>query len=64
VIARYDHNRSRELDPQLHTHLVAGNLSYDGVEAKWKAFAALRDSREYLTEVNRNAAAQLAMGLG
>jgi len=32
VIARYDHDSSRELDPQLHTHLVAGNLTYDGAE--------------------------------
>ena len=24
VIARYEHDTSRELDPQLHTHLVAG----------------------------------------
>ena len=40
VIARYDHDSSRELDPQLHTHLVAGNLTYDGVEGKWKALNA------------------------
>jgi conjugative relaxase-like TrwC/TraI family protein len=40
VIARYDHDTSRELDPQIHTHLVAGNLTYDGVEGKWKALQA------------------------
>ena len=32
VIARYDHDTSRELDPQIHSHLVAANLTYDGVE--------------------------------
>ena len=40
VIARYEHDSSRELDPQLHTHLVAGNLTYDGAERKWKALQA------------------------
>ena len=60
VIARYDHDTSRELDPQLHTHLVAGNLTYDGVEGKWKALAPyeIYQQREYLTEVYRNALAR------
>ena len=66
VIARYDHDTSRELDPQLHTHLVAGNLTYDGVEGKWKALQAseIYAEREYLTEVYRNAAAAVVSGLG
>src|ERR1700730_8545367 len=29
VLAVYHHDTSRELDPQLHTHAVAGNLTYD-----------------------------------
>ena len=31
AIAVYHHDASRELDPQLHTHAVAANLTYDGV---------------------------------
>jgi conjugative relaxase-like TrwC/TraI family protein len=66
VIARYDHDTSRELDPQLHTHLVAGNLTYDGTEEKWKALQAseIYAQRAYLTEVYRNAAARVVMSLG
>ena len=66
VIAVYDHDSSRELDPQLHTHLVAGNLTYDGVEGKWKALNTytVYQQREYLTEVYRNALAQEVTSLG
>jgi len=66
VIARYDHDSSRELDPQLHTHLVAGNLTYDGAEGKWKALAPydIYQQREYLTEVYRNALAREVTHLG
>jgi conjugative relaxase-like TrwC/TraI family protein len=66
VIARYDHDTSRELDPQIHTHLVAGNLTYDGVEGKWKALApyAIYQQAPYLTEVYRNAAARVVMRHG
>jgi conjugative relaxase-like TrwC/TraI family protein len=60
VIARYDHDTSRELDPQIHTHLVAGNLTFDGAEGKWKALqaSAIYEHREYLTEVYRNVVAR------
>ncbi len=56
----YRHDTSRELDPQLHTHAVAANLTYDGVEGRWKALQAsgLYERRAYLTEVYRNALAQ------
>ena len=66
LIARYEHDTSRELDPQLHTHLVAGNLTYDAVEGQWKALRAIEiyNRREYLTEVYRNAAARRLMKLG
>jgi conjugative relaxase-like TrwC/TraI family protein len=37
IVAAYDHDASRELDPQLHSHLVAANLTYDGAEGRWKA---------------------------
>ncbi len=66
VMARYEHDTSRQLDPQLHTHLVAGNLTYDGVEGKWKALQAsdIYEQREYLTEVYRNSLAREVMKLG
>lgn len=66
VIARYDHDTSRELDPQLHSHCVAGNLTYDGVEGKWKALQAweIYQQTAYLTEVYRNALAREVGKLG
>jgi conjugative relaxase-like TrwC/TraI family protein len=66
VIARYDHDTSRELDPQLHTHLVAGNLTWHAAEQEWKALNAVQiyAQREYLTEVYRNGAARVVMSLG
>jgi conjugative relaxase-like TrwC/TraI family protein len=35
IVAAYRHDTSRELDPQLHTHAAAANLTYDGVEGRW-----------------------------
>jgi conjugative relaxase-like TrwC/TraI family protein len=66
IVAAYRHDASRELDPQLHTHAVAANLSYDGVEGRWKALqtSGLYERRAYLTEVYRNALAQEVRGLG
>jgi conjugative relaxase-like TrwC/TraI family protein len=66
VVAAYRHDSSRELDPQLHTHAVAANLSYDGMEGRWKALQAsgLYERRAYLTEVYRNALAREVRSLG
>jgi conjugative relaxase-like TrwC/TraI family protein len=65
-VAVYEHDTSRELDPQLHTHAVAANLTYDGSEAKWKALQAsgIYERRAYLTEVYRNALAAQVLRLG
>jgi conjugative relaxase-like TrwC/TraI family protein len=41
ILAVYQHDTSRELDPQLHTHAVAANLTYDGTESRWKAEGSL-----------------------
>lgn len=62
----YEHDTSRELDPQLHTHAVAANLTYDGAEGRWKALQALGiyERRAYLTEVYRNALACQVRRLG
>jgi conjugative relaxase-like TrwC/TraI family protein len=40
VLAVYNHDTSRELDPQLHTHAVAANMTWDGTECRWKALQA------------------------
>lgn len=66
VMAVYHHDTSRELDPQLHTHAVAANLTYDGAEGKWKALQAsdIYEQRAYLTEVYRNALAREVRSLG
>jgi conjugative relaxase-like TrwC/TraI family protein len=66
VIAVYPHDTSRELDPQIHTHAVAANLTYDGTEGRWKALQAsgIYDRRAYLSEVYRNALACHVRQLG
>lgn len=66
VLAVYHHDTSRELDPQLHTHAVAANLTYDGTEGSWKALQAsdIYEQRAYLTEVYRNALAREVRSLG
>jgi conjugative relaxase-like TrwC/TraI family protein len=66
VLAVYHHNTSRELDPQLHSHAVAGNLTYDGAEGRWKALqaSAIYEQRAFLTEVYRNALARDVRALG
>ena len=66
IVASYTHDASRQLDPQLHTHAVAANLTYDGTEGRWKALQAsgLYERRSYLTEVYRNALAREVRALG
>ncbi len=66
IIAAYTHDTSRELDPQLHTHAVAANLTYDGTEGRWKALQASGpyERRSYLTEVYRNTLAHEVRALG
>jgi conjugative relaxase-like TrwC/TraI family protein len=66
VVAVYHHDASRELDPQLHTHAVAANMTFDGREGRWKALQAstIYEQRAYLTEVYRNALAREVRALG
>jgi conjugative relaxase-like TrwC/TraI family protein len=66
VMAVYHHDTSRELDPQIHTHAVAANLTFDGVEGRWKALQAsdIYERRAYLTEVYRNVLAREVRALG
>jgi len=66
ALAVYHHDTSRELDPQLHTHAVAANLTYDGTEGRWKALQAseIYERRAYLSEVYRNALGREVRALG
>ena len=66
ALAVYHHDTSRELDPQLHTHAVAANLTYDGTEGRWKALQAseIYERRAYLSEVYRNALAREVRAMG
>ena len=66
VLAVYHHDTSRELDPQLHSHAVAGNLTYNGTEGRWKALQAseIYEQRAYLTEVYRNTLAREVRAAG
>jgi len=66
AMAVYTHDASRELDPQLHSHCVAFNLTFDEVEGRWKALQAseIYKMRAYLSEVYRNALAYELKALG
>jgi conjugative relaxase-like TrwC/TraI family protein len=66
ALAIYHHDTSRELDPQLHTHAVAANLTFDGTEGRWKALQAseIYERRAFLTEAYRNALAREVRSLG
>jgi conjugative relaxase-like TrwC/TraI family protein len=65
ALAVYHHDASRELDPQLHTHAVAANLTFDGTEGRWKALQAsdIYERRAYLSEVYRNSLAREVQAL-
>jgi conjugative relaxase-like TrwC/TraI family protein len=56
VGACFVHNSSRALDPQLHTHFVLFNATWDKTEARWKALqtSEMFAASHYVTEVYRN----------
>lgn len=64
--AKFLHTTSRENDPQLHTHLVIFNATYDETENKFKALQArqIYDQSRLLTEVYRQKLAFLCRKLG
>jgi conjugative relaxase-like TrwC/TraI family protein len=66
AVATYDHDSSRQLDPQIHTHAVVFNMSYDEATGQWKSLHSptLYQRRGYLTEVYRNSLARKVMELG
>lgn len=66
VGAAFTHNSSRALDPQLHTHFVLFNCTYDSKERRWKALqtSAMFDAIKYGTEMYRNELANRLHGIG
>ncbi|HUI08294.1 MAG TPA: MobF family relaxase [Verrucomicrobiae bacterium] len=56
VGATFLHTSSRALDPQLHTHFVLFNCTWDNAEHRWKALqtSVMFDAIRYGTAVYRN----------
>ena len=66
VGAAFLHTSSRALDPQLHTHFVLFNCTWDKAEQRWKALqtSGIFEAIHYGTEVYRNELASRLHGLG
>ena len=66
VGAAFLHTSSRALDPQLHTHFVLFNCTWDKTEQRWKALqtSGMFDAIHYGTEVYRNELASQLHRLG
>jgi conjugative relaxase-like TrwC/TraI family protein len=66
VGAAFMHTSSRALDPQLHTHFVLFNATWDKAEQRWKALqtSGMFDAIHYGTEVYRNELVKRLQGIG
>jgi conjugative relaxase-like TrwC/TraI family protein len=66
VGAAFMHTSSRALDPQLHTHSVLFNCTWDKTEQRWKALqtSGMFDAIHYGTEVYRNELVKRLQGIG
>ncbi len=66
VGAAFLHTTSRALDPQLHTHFVLFNCTWDNRERRWKALqtGGMFGAVNYATEVYRNELAKRLHGMG
>jgi conjugative relaxase-like TrwC/TraI family protein len=66
VGAAFMHTSSRALDPQLHTHFVLFNATWDKTEQRWKALqtSGMFDAIHYGTEVYRNELVKRLQGIG
>lgn len=66
VGAAFLHTTSRALDPQLHTHFVLFNSTWDNQENRWKALqtGAMFGTINYATEVYRNELAKRLHRMG
>jgi conjugative relaxase-like TrwC/TraI family protein len=62
VTACFQHDTSRELDPQVHTHCVVFNATFDPVENRWKALQveAMYRAQKFATNFYRH---ELCRGL-
>lgn len=65
VVARFDHDLSRELDPQLHTHCVVLNLT-QRADGEWRALDAhaLYEQQKLLGVIYRAELARRVQALG
>lgn len=66
VGAAFTHTSSRALDPQLHTHFVLFNSTWDQAEKRWKALqtSGMFEAIHYGTGVYRNELAKRLQGMG
>jgi conjugative relaxase-like TrwC/TraI family protein len=66
VAAIVNHEASRALDPQLHTHLCLLNLTFDETEERWKSVqpSAFFRHQGYFREVCYNRLARRMLGAG
>ena len=66
VAARVSHLESRALDPQLHTHHVVFNATWDPVENRWKALQTTEifEQLGFFTEIYRSELAQRLKAIG
>jgi conjugative relaxase-like TrwC/TraI family protein len=66
VAAVFRHDTSRALDPQLHTHFVVFNATWDATEQRWKALQTeqMFEQMTFFTEVYRGELARRLQGLG
>jgi conjugative relaxase-like TrwC/TraI family protein len=66
VVALFRHETSRELDPQLHTHCVVMNATFDQVENRWKALhpVAMYQAHRFAPAYYRHELAKGLRGLG
>jgi hypothetical protein len=66
VGAAFVHTTSRALDPQLHTHCVLFNATWDAKEKRWKALQTgdMFGAINYATEVYRNELAKRLHQIG
>ena len=64
-MARFNHYESRELDPQLHSHVVVMNLT-QGADGKWRSLETgdLYKNQLYLGQCYRNEMAKELRNLG
>jgi conjugative relaxase-like TrwC/TraI family protein len=66
VGAAFMHTSSRALDPQLHTHFVLFNATWDKTENRWKALqtSGMFEAIHYGTAVYRNELVKRLQGIG